>query len=191
MMADRNACIALVIVILSALDLGCGKPTVSEMSSANSNPQKLPFDRQPKLDGISPTHSFVPTTSALQEGTPFNVRLLATISSATARSGDVFTAALDEDIVTSSGETAIEQGTRVTGSIQAAKLPSGRDPGYLRISLASIDFDGRQVPIETSSIFASGSHDKRPSPLTTKKKDVSFDVNRRLTFRLAKTVELR
>ena len=57
----------------------------------------------------------------------------------------------------------IPKGANATGRIVAAKS-SGRlhDPGYLRLALDSVTVNGKDVPVQTSSIFAKGaSHKKR------------------------------
>jgi hypothetical protein len=84
------------------------------------------------------------------------------LSSAASQSGDSFDAVLDEPIVID-GQTVAPRGAAVTGRVVAAKA-SGRlqDPGYLRLTLTSIEVNGKALPLQTSSIFAKGgSHEKR------------------------------
>jgi hypothetical protein len=219
-----------VLVLMTILAVACGKETgvPNEEMAASDDSQKLPFDREPRSTGISPTHSLVPTISKLAAGTPLTIRLQSTLSSVSSNAGDSFSGTLEESVVIE-GQTAVPRGAAVTGRVLAAKA-SGRlhDPGYLRIALVSIDAEGKAVAIETSSIFAKGgSHEKRNMAVigggtgagaliggiagggkgaligsmigaaggtgtayATGKKDVSFDAERRLTFRLAQSVEL-
>ncbi len=151
--------------------LGCGKQTgipgsesgASTAPAVNSaNNQALPFDRQSQSGGISPTQTLVPAARRLPAGTPITVRLQNTVSSKSSHSGDSFESVLDEPIVIDS-QTVVPRGAALTGRVLAAKS-SGRlhDPGYLRITLVSLNLPGKPVEIETSSIFLKGgSHKKR------------------------------
>jgi hypothetical protein len=87
-----------------------------------------------------------------------------------------------------------------TGRVLAAKAAGpGHDPGYLRITLSSLNIDGKRIPVETSSLFSkSRAHYTRASALpkdgaaaATGKNEVSFGVERRLTFRLARAVDVQ
>jgi hypothetical protein len=69
---------------------------------------------------------------------------------------------LDEPIVVDE-QTIVPRGAAVTGRVVAAKS-SGRleDPGYLRLTLAAIEINGKALPVQASSIFVKGgSHEKR------------------------------
>jgi len=163
-----------VIVLVVALTAGCSRQPAAPQGAADSGAadapasqaadqqQKLPLDRQVQDDGISPTTSLVPTTEIVPAGTTLTIRLQTAVSSATSRSGDAFQGVLDEP-VSVRGETLIPRGSVVTGRVVTAK-PSGRlhDPGYLRLTLASIRVADKPVRVESSSIFVKGqSHEKR------------------------------
>ena len=95
-------------------------------------------------------------------GTPISVRMQSSVSSATAEAGEKFDAVLDEPLVID-GRTVAPAGTAVTGRVLAAKK-SGRlhNPGYLRLTLVSMSVGGRNVQLQTSSVFAKGgSHKNR------------------------------
>lgn len=128
-------------------------------SSANSG-QQLPF----KKDDTAKTSAskLVPSELTIPVGTPVPVRLQTNISSATAVSGQQFEAVLEEPLVID-GKTVAASGAPVVGRVVAARH-SGRlhNSGYLRLTLASIEMNGKQVPVQTSSIFAAGgTHKKR------------------------------
>lgn len=192
------------LIAVLALTVGfaaaCGKETgvPSGDSASADESQKLPFDREPGSGGISPSNSFVPTVSKLPAGTPITIRLQNTVSSASSNAGDSFQGSVEEPILID-GQTAIARGTAVTGRVLAAKASGNlHDPGYLRIALVSLNVDGKPVAIETSSIFAkAGSHEKQSgaaiggigAAFATGKREVSFDAERRLTFRLAEAVD--
>ena len=195
--------LAMVLLMLSLI-CACGRPTSdSGGNSSNSvDSQKLPFDRQPRSTGISPSQSLIPSGTKLPEGTPIPIRLQSTLSSASARAGDSFGATVDEPVVID-GQTLIDRGTPATGRVLEAKPSAnfpGRAsaPGYLRIVLVSLNVGGRPVMIETSSIFAKGGSRDERNPATStssgasrKDRDITFGIDRRLNFRLAQTIDLQ
>ena len=189
-----------IVLLMLSLISACGRPTSDSGGNASSSAdsQKLPFDRQPRSTGISPSQSLIPSATKLPEGTPIPIRLLSALSSASAHAGDTFGAIVDEPVVVD-GQTLIDRGTPATGRVLEAK-PSANSlaPGYLRIVLVSLDVGGRPVKIETSSIFAKGGvHEERnratgaASAVSRKDKDIVFGIDRRLTFRLTQTIDLQ
>jgi len=169
------------------LSLGsCGRPSGVPDSDAS---QKLPFDRQPS-NGTTPTQTFVPPTR-VPEGTSLTVRLAQPISSASARSGDSLDCSLDDPIVIDD-QTLIPRGAHIMGRVLDAKASSGPDdPGYLRIALSSVEVRGSVLPIDSSSIFSKAPVHPDHSPSPRLPNDVSISPDRRLTFRLARTIDVR
>ena len=203
--------LAIVLLMLS-LVCACGRPTSDSGGNASNSAdsQKLPFDRQPRPTGISPSQSLIPSATKLPEGTPIPIRLQSALSSASAHAGDSFSAIVDEPVVID-GQMLIDGGTPATGRVLEAK-PSANSPGrslerslergYLRIVLVSLTVAGRPIMIETSSIFAKGGIREERNPATgaasgasrkgkDKDRDIVFGIDRRLTFRLAQTVDLQ
>ncbi len=95
-------------------------------------------------------------TASLASGTPIYVRLQEPISSRSALAGQSFSAVLDEPLV-ANGQTIAPQGTQIEGRIVTAR-ESGHlhDAGYLRVTLASINLSGKNLPLQTSSVFVEG-----------------------------------
>jgi hypothetical protein len=84
------------------------------------------------------------------------VHLQATLSSATAHSGDPFEAVLDEPIVVN-GQVFAERGAPVTGRIMEAKAAGlSESAGYLRLTLHSISLRGQSSLAQSSSTFVKG-----------------------------------
>ena len=195
-MLSHSHRIAVVLVALSLLS-ACDRPP-AETASNSADTQRLPFDRQPRSTGISPSQSLMPSTTKLPEGTPIPIRLQSALSSASSHAGDTFHATVDEPVVID-GQTLIARGTPATGHVLDAKPAGGSlEPGYLRIVLVSLNLGGRSVMIETSSIFAKGASREERSPATgaasgasQKDKDIVFGIDRHLNFRLAQTVDLQ
>lgn len=100
-------------------------------------------------------------TVVIPQGTPVAIRLQDSISSASATSGDSFDYVLAEPLVVN-GKTVAPAGAPGIGRVVAARK-SGRlhNAGYLRLALASVEVEGKQVPIQTSSIFISGGSYKK------------------------------
>ena len=142
------------IIVAVLLASGCSRQLSGESEPAGQpveSAQQVPFQQ-----GENPATLTVPA------GTPITVRTQSAISSETAQPGDSFDAVLDQALVIK-GQTVAPRGAGVRGRVVAARR-SGRmhNSGYLRITLAALDLNGKQVPVETSSIFASGgSHKKR------------------------------
>ena len=147
--------------VLSALMLlvGCGMVS-SNPQAASPDPNassSAPFSsREASSLGVKPE---VPAVT-IPAGTPIGIRLQNSISSASATSGDHFDAVIDEPVMVD-GQVVIPKGANATGRVVAAKS-SGRlhDPGYLRLSLDSVTLNGKEVPVQTSSIFAKGASHK-------------------------------
>src|SRR6478609_10686801 len=117
----------LILLVLAGLATGCGvgaqPPTVAADTPAAPQ-QQPPFAESKAL--------VVPANTAIY------VRLQQSISSATAQSGQNFSAELDEPLLVD-GKTLAPKGAAVTGKVVAAR-ESGHlhNAGYLRITLSSI-----------------------------------------------------
>ncbi len=218
---------ALAILVLS-LAAGCGHFSGNpEASSDNAGDQNLPFNQG--KGGLLSGRPDVPQQLTVPAGTPIVISLQQSISSETAQSGQGFAAVLEEPLVVS-GQTVAPKGAEVRGQVLAARK-SGRmhNSGYLRIALSSITVEGKELPVQTSSIFIQGgAHKKRNMALisggagggaligalagggkgaligglvgagagtgaayATGKKDVGFNAERRLTFRLTQPLNAR
>jgi len=145
-----------------ACTTGCSRQVTAPGPNASANSGQLPFERVSDSSGFSPTAGFA--FDGIPAGTEFTVRLQVALSSADARAGDSFQAVLDEPLVVA-GKTLAAQGTPVTGSVVAARASEGlNDPGYIRLTLASIVMNGKSAALQTSSIFAKGGFYERRKP---------------------------
>jgi hypothetical protein len=196
-MPSSRPCGITVLGLALGLSLACGKATgvPSDDAPSASNPQRVPFDHGSQ----SGTNEQFLAVSRLPEGTPIAIRLLTPLSSASSHVGDSFQGRL-EDAVVVEGEIAAPRGTTVSGRVLAVKAAGQeRDPGYLRIALISLTIDNKRVSIDTSSLFVKGIASKSQdrggagaeSPSNASKSgEVEFGQERRLTFRLARAVDL-
>jgi hypothetical protein len=103
-------------------------------------------------NGVSPTHALA--AAIIPKGTPIVIRLQSPLSSDVSRPGDIFNAVLDEPIVFQ-GETLAPRGAVVTGRVVSAS-PSGAlyRPGFLRLTLSSVEIAGKTLSVQTSAVFA-------------------------------------
>ncbi len=139
-------------------------PFSSSNTAATTSDRDKPAERTEKKKGL--LGSLVPESVTIPAGTVVSVRLQNTVSSATASPGETFEAVLDQALVVN-GQTVADKGAGVTGRVVEAKS-SGRlhDSGYLRLTLASIEINGKSIPVQTSSLFAKGAnHNKRNAAL--------------------------
>ena len=145
-------------LFVGALLMGCAsQPNAATAETQPNDPQAAPFSNHDSgglLSGI--VHANTPEPLVIPAGTPVAVRLQQPISSATAASGDHFSAVLDEPLMVGDKLVA-PKGADVTGQVVAAKK-SGRlhNSGYLRIALVSVNVQGQETPVSTSSVYVSG-----------------------------------
>jgi hypothetical protein len=152
------------LLCLIALSTGCGKmpgnadaaQPAGDAAADASDGGKLPFS------GRGGSKSTAPDQLTIPAGTTVAVRLQSSVSSATAQAGQHFEAVLDEPLVVN-GQTVAQRGAAVVGRVvQARKSGRLHNSGYLRLTLASVNVNGKDVPVQASSIFVQGaSHKKR------------------------------
>jgi hypothetical protein len=133
--------LALGLLLVLAVLMGCNGVGAAPPGVRNKS-DSLPFSKNETVE--------------LSKGTAVYVRLQQSISSATAQSGQNFSAVLDAPLAVD-GRTVIAEGTEVHGRVVAARN-SGHlhNAGYLRLTLSSITLNGKEVPIETTSVFVEG-----------------------------------
>lgn len=154
--------VPLLVFVFLIFALGCGSvpENVSAAGAAAGDSSSPPFSKAKQED--SSAHTLVPEEVTVPAGTPVSIRLQSAICSASNRPGDEFAAVLDEPIIVD-GKTVAPRGAAVRGRVLAARS-SGRlhKSGYLRLSLVSVEMNGKAVPVHTSSVFAAGgAHQKR------------------------------
>jgi len=150
------------LLLAMALAVGCSKAPADADNANNPSDSSTNAADNSAGSGSMLSRVMAPAKLTIPAGTPLTVRLQSAVSSASAQSGDTFEAVLDEPVVVK-GETVIPKGADVTGRVVDANK-GGRlhKPAYLKITLASVHFHGKGVPVETSSLSLAGkSHKKR------------------------------
>lgn len=146
----------------------CGNKNANNASNANqpapastsspgeagqtSNPSQAAKGSSPELKERAANQ---PTTITIPAGTVVTVRTGQTLSSKTSQAGETFTATVAEP-VSVGGNVVIPDGAKATGTVVTAH-PLGRFKGgaLLQVRLASIDINGQNVPVDSSSVARS------------------------------------
>ena len=90
-------------------------------------------------------------TRTLEAFRQFSIATTATISSRSAKPGDVFTATVAADVQDAAGRVAIPAGSLVSGTITDVKsAPNPSSPGTLTLAVNSVAVNGRSYPINAS-----------------------------------------
>jgi hypothetical protein len=91
------------------------------------------------------------TTRTLEAWRQFSMATTATISSRTAKPGDVFTATVVADVQDAAGRVVIPAGSLVSGTVTDVKsAPNPSSPGTLTLAVNSIAVNGRSYPIDAT-----------------------------------------
>lgn len=205
-------------LLIVAFAAGCSRPVGLQGTpdSHHPEPQGVPFhtdtgvaanshagtqqsDTQDESDTTSA--SGVPFKSSssrlLPAGTLLTVRLESPLSSARLEMGRTFIAAVDEPVIIGAN-TIVSRDARVQGRVESARV-SGvrRNAGYVRLTLESIRIEGKDVPVQTSSLFARGTRgdvhtgDWTADPSRMAQSTIiRLKKGRRLTFRLTEPLDL-
>jgi hypothetical protein len=217
-------------LLLVGLSSACSRPVALQggADSHQPDPQSVPFHQEsdtsavgssgPHADGQAAigkdedeaaAAKGVPFKAAssrtLSAGTLLTVRLESSLSSAGLDIGKTFVAVVAEPVVIG-GDTVVSREATVRGRVESARVSDvRRGAGYVRLTLESIRIEGKDVPLQTSSLFARGtagdasavhpsagtadtfriaqSHPAQATIIRLKK-------GRRLTFRLTEALDL-
>lgn len=198
----RLFCLAL-LFLLSVT--GCSRPNGSDDGAAQTGQHQVPFQ-----DGTGTGSSNLHTKAAKQDhpasgetglpfrddqslpaGTMLTVRLKRPIAADDPGASGTFEAIMDEPLVID-GNTLIPRGANAVGRVEAARSSQvKRNRGYVRLILDSIDIAGRDLPVQTSSLFARGDFGETGGPDGDGSTSViHLEKGRRLTFRLTEPVSV-
>lgn len=124
-----------VVTGLSLAALAACQPSSQAAELAKKEPSKVPAS----------------TTRTLEASRQFSIATTATISSRSAKPGDVFTATVVGDVQDAAGRVVIPAGSLVSGTITDVKsAPNPSSPGTLTLALNSVAVNGRSYPISAS-----------------------------------------
>ena len=189
--------------------VGCSRPggLGSADGATPADPHQVPFhegdgkapgssnagvssaqDMGQKTEGDLPFHDL----QSLPAGTLLTVRLKSSVSADNPAASSTFEAVVDEP-VTIEGYTLVPRGAGVAGRVESARASSAsvlaskvKGNGYFRVTLDSLDIAGKELRLQTSSLFARGNAAGRDAALGL----ITLEKGRRLTFRLTEPVYL-
>jgi len=152
----------LLLSITTALSAaGCnsenGNSAAADTTSPPAVTAEISREARAEAEPGTPEPAAVVETVRIPQNTPIHVRLLRTISSRSASSGDSFEAEISQAVKVGDA-IVVSRGSRVRGRVVSA-APSGRlhNPGMLRLTLSEIqDNRGLWIPVSTTSVSASG-----------------------------------
>jgi hypothetical protein len=185
---------------LLMLSLACSRqPTELPANSTAAFSQASSFTGHgPEPGKVSPTE--VLTNIVIPRGSRIVVRLQSALSSSGSRAGDLFSAVLDKAIIVR-GETIAPAGAMVSGRVVAvSERGSLVRPGYLQITLTSLNIGGRNLTMHTSAVFAKSASQGENSLLVTpagegktdsladKDYEIKFSTGRQLVFWLVQAL---
>jgi len=110
-----------------------------------------PSSQAAEVSSKTPKAPAASATRTLEAWRQFSMATTATISSRTAKPGDVFTATVVADVQDAAGRVAIPAGSLVSGTITDVKsAPNPSSPGTLTLAVNSVAVNGRSYPINAS-----------------------------------------
>lgn len=174
----------------------------AEQGAANegAGPAVPPDAKSPAgLPGALPFRASSSNGRVVPAGTLLTVHLQGTLSTARVRVGDAFTAVVAAPL-TIEGVTLIPSGAAVTGRVESEQSQAGMPglipgSGYFRLTLSTISIDGKQIDLQTSSLFAKGTVQPANSSASSSSSDAHLEnvrvrKGRTLTFRLTAPLSL-
>ena len=170
------------------------KPDTSAAVAAKSTPAKQvnASSKTPvAAKSTDASKTAAPTTLvAIPKGTVINAKMTDALASNKNHAGDTFAAVLSSSVKVN-GKTVIPKGTHVTGRVVTVKKKGPE----LTVALASVNLNGKSYRLTTEPLAPSVSSVAKSDASNgdsakSEVKDITVPAERRLKFKLAKTVKL-
>jgi len=189
-------------VLFALLPIACSRPA----DTAQADQHRVPFkegenatgDSRLQQSSTAENEKLRPDrnlpfrdSQSLPAGTLVTVRLKNPIAADNPGFSGVFDAVVDEAVLVE-GNELLPRGASVAGRVESARA-SGlhRNRGYVRLTLDSLNIAGRELPIQTASLFVRGNISAtQVSEGISSPQVVRLESGRRLTFRLAEAVPI-
>jgi hypothetical protein len=178
-------------------------PPFQQVQNVASSEHTLAIPQDSKPVTALPFRALQPCI--LPSGTYLTVKLDRSLVPEKVHAGDTFVASVAGPILID-GRTVIDSGTQVTGRVESAQASSprldraasstnGPGKGYVQLTLTAIVVDGKQLSLQTASLFARETSPQ--SNLSSRRTETDAQANivrvqkgRRLTFRLIASITL-
>lgn len=181
---------------------GCSRPAGLNAAEGNAatDTRQVPFHAEegkaadssatsvsPASDKSAKAEIGLPFRDAdnLPAGTLLTVRLKNAASTENPEGSGRFDGVIDEP-VTVDGNVLVPRGVSVAGRVESAHSSKAQGSGFVRVTLDSIDMAGKDLHLQTSSLFARGNGASPGPTLHT----TTLEKGRRLTFRLTEPVSM-
>jgi hypothetical protein len=110
-----------------------------------------PQSRPPAPRPAAPPKPAAPTSYSLSAGTSLDISVRDTITSKTAKVGDVFTATVSSDVKDRAGHVVVPAGSVVQGSIMDVKpAPNPNSAGTMVLAVQSVTIRGRSYDLDAA-----------------------------------------
>lgn len=120
-------------------------------AGASVAPERTDVD-PPALDRPEPAEDLPP---AIPAGTELVTRLTASLETGVNQAGDVFTARVDEDVLTANGMVMIPMGSEIRGRVVEARESSGPDDAaVILLQVDALMVDGLEIPVRATVVDA-------------------------------------
>ncbi len=170
------------------------KPGAGQGVTAKSAPAKPAVKKAEAGKPVTVSSKVTQETTlvTVPKGTAISAKVGEALASNKNHAGDSFAAILSSPIKVD-GKTVIPKGTHMTGRVVTAKK---KGPAELTVALASVDLNGKSYNLVTDPIDPSDKSQAKSdgtdsdSAKAKKTKDITLAADRRLKFKLAKSVKL-
>ena len=200
---QRTRQLMLLVTVLSVVLASCSRPaTVKNGGASQVDQRPVPFQDSGEANAattapapfqvqekISPAKTALPfpdlRSATLPAGTLLTVRLENPISADRNPHG-TFSAVVDEPVIVD-GNVLVARGTEVMGRVESARSSGLKgNRCCVCLTLDSIGLSGKELPIQTSTLFAhSNDGDRHDSSRNSSPEVIRLKSGHRLTFRLA------
>jgi hypothetical protein len=142
-------------------------------------------NKSQKVEADLPFRDPLRDSPSLPAGTLLTVRLKSPVSADNPDATATFEAIVEEPVIIE-GNMMVPRGAGVAGHVESARAAPAKRNGYVRLSLTSLDIAGKDLHLQTSSLYARGNAAGSDASLGL----ITLEKGRRLTFRLTEPVYL-
>lgn len=126
-----------------------GPPAGASVAPQRTDVEPPPLERPIVADDLPPAPPAIPA------GTELVTRLTASLETGVNQAGDLFTARVDEDLLTANGMVMVPMGSEIRGRVVEARESSGPDDAaVILLQVDALVVDGVEIPVRASVVAA-------------------------------------